>query len=46
MSISDVDKISKWNEYSLVIKTGISMIMYLISMWISNKIYMKKEIAN
>lgn len=46
MSISDVDKISKWNEYSLVIKTGISMIMYLISMWISNKIYIKKEIAN
>lgn len=45
-SISELDKVSKWDEYSLFIRTGASMIMYLISMWISNKIYMKKEIAN
>ena len=45
-SISELDKVSKWDEYSLFIRTGVSMVMYLISMWISNKIYMKKEIAN
>ena len=45
-SISELDKVSKWEEYSLFIRTGVSIVMYLISMWISNKIYMKKEIAN
>lgn len=45
-SISELDKVSKWEEYSLFIRTGVSMVTYLISMWISNKIYMKKEIAN
>lgn len=46
MSISDLDTISKWDEYSFFIRTGVSMVMYLISMGISNMIYMKKEIAN
>ena len=46
MSISDLDRVSKWDEYSLFIRTGVSMFMYLISMGISNKIYMKKEIAS
>lgn len=45
-SIGELDKVSKWEEYSLFIRTGVSIVMYLISMWISNKIYMKKEIAN
>lgn len=46
VSISELERVSKWDEYNLFIRTGISMVMYLISMWISNKIYMKKEIAN
>lgn len=46
VSISKLDRVSKWDEYSLFIRTGVSIVMYLISMWISNKIYMKKEIAN
>lgn len=45
-SMSDLNQISMWDEYSLFIRTGVSMVMYLISMGISNKIYMKKEIAN
>lgn len=45
-NISDLEQISEWQEYGLFIRTGVSMIMYLISMGISNKIYIKKEIAN
>ena len=45
-SVSDLEQISVWQEYSLFIRTVVSMVMYLISMGISNKIYMKKEIAN
>lgn len=44
---SDVtEKVSTLKDNSLIIKTGISMFLYLISMSISNKIYTKKEIAN
>lgn len=40
------EKISILKDNSLIIKTGVSMFLYLISMSISNKIYTKKEIAN
>ena len=40
------ETISNLRDNSLIIKTGISMILYLISMNISNKIYTKKEIAS
>ncbi|MPM67359.1 hypothetical protein SDC9_114281 [bioreactor metagenome] len=44
---SDVtEKVSTLKDNSLIIKTGISMFLYLISMSISNKIYTKKEIAS
>lgn len=44
---SDVtEKVSTLKDNSLIIKTGVSMLLYLISMGISNKIYTKKEIAN
>ena len=44
---SDVtEKVSTLKDNSLIIKTGISMLLYLISMSISNKIYTKREIAN
>ena len=40
------ETVSNLRDNSLIIKTGISMILYLISMNISNKIYTKKEIAS
>lgn len=40
------ETVSNLRDNSLIIKTGISMILYLISMNISNKIYKKKEIAS
>ena len=40
------ETVSNLRDNSLIIKTGISMILYLISMNISNKIYIKKEIAS
>lgn len=40
------EKISVLKANSLIIKTGISMFLYLVSMNISNKIYIKKEIAS
>jgi len=44
---SDVtENVSTLKDNSLIIKTGVSMLLYLISMGISNKIYTKKEIAN
>ncbi|MCC3869218.1 ABC-2 transporter permease [Terrisporobacter mayombei] len=44
---SDVtENVSTLKDNSLIIKTGVSMLLYLISMGISNKIYIKKEIAS
>ena len=40
------EQISILKDNSLIIKTGISMFLYLISMNVSNKIYTKKEIAS
>ena len=40
------ETVSNLRDNSLIIETGISMILYLISMNISNKIYTKKEIAS
>lgn len=41
-----IEKVSTLKDNSLIMKTGVSMFLYLISMSISNKIYTKKEIAN
>lgn len=41
-----IEKVPTLKDNSLIMKTGVSMFLYLISMSISNKIYTKKEIAN
>ena len=43
---STTETISILKDNSLIIRTGISMFLYLISMYVSNKIYTKKEIAS
>ena len=40
------EKLLTLKDNSLIIKTGVSMFLYLISMGVSNKIYTKKEIAS
>ena len=40
------ETVSILKDNSLIIRTGISMFLYLISMYVSNKIYTKKEIAS
>lgn len=40
------EKVSILKDNILIIKTGVSMFLYLISMGVSNKIYTKKEIAS
>lgn len=43
---STTETISNLKDNGLIIRTGISMFLYLISMYVSNKIYAKKEIAS
>lgn len=43
---STTETISNLKDNGLIIRTAISMFLYLISMYVSNKIYAKKEIAS